>query len=81
MKTLDNLIVSRTKKKILRYFMSTNAKRSSRELSRIIHEDSGNTQKAAVEFVRYGILQSENGKFYPKNKKLLKLLQQVDDCE
>lgn len=81
MKTLDMLIVSRTRKKLLRYFMGTAAKRSSRQLSRIVHEDSGNVQRIANEFVRYGILDKENGKYFAKNKKLLKLLQQVDDCE
>ena len=81
MKTLDKLLVSRPKKKILRYFMDTDDRKSSRELQKIIKEDSGNVQKAANEFVRYGILDKEDGKYFAKNKTLLKLLQQVDDCE
>lgn len=79
MTILDLLMRSRVKIKTLRYFMHTSRGIRSRDLSRQLKEDPGNTNKALKELTKAGIIELRDNYYYAKDVNMLSLLLQVDE--
>ena len=78
MNTLDLLITSRVKKKILRHFMTAENGIQTRELGRLLNEDPGNVARYLREIAKYGPVVLVDGKYYSSDVDKLRILQQLD---
>ena len=78
MNTLDLLITSRVKKKILRHFMTAEDGIQTRELGRLLNEDPGNVARYLREIAKYGLVVLIDGKYYSSDVDKLTILQQLD---
>lgn len=81
MKTLDILVTSRVKLKVVRYFTQSRKGVRIRELARIIDENPANTQRTLRKIAKTGLIEMVDGRYYAKNLYVLTLLQQIDDSQ
>lgn len=80
MKVLDELITSRVRVSVLRYFYVEREATGARKIAFIVQEDAGNVSYQLNSLVKSGLLKREDSKYSVARPKVFKLLEEVDNC-